>query len=479
MTWFGPAVVTSEPRGHGFGLMPLFYASAGGDWAAPFLGTFAFHDPTTKKSVGAALYLYWWRRTPTRNTDLAFPLFFSTRTAAGAFTFALPLNFYWRSQENRHLLALPFLYWSSHPSGGTLWSWLGYAQRDGSEYSRSIAWLYWWGGDEKEASSYHVLFPLFWDFQGKKDRTSIGFPLFWRFRGPGWNTTVVGNFIHVRDGTWSLNSFFPLYWSAGDDKTGRMTRVLLPLFFWHRADQDRSATLVTPLGGYSRDTLAGTRTWVLLPVLSWGHQDRGGERKLITPLYYSHVDRDEDAVSRLIGLLFYRRTDGAGATTSLFPLFWHFWDAASGATATALFRLFEHRSGPRDNSTVVGPVYWRSFKNGGWGAGLLPIAYFGQNAGRTHAVVFPLFWHFASEHATTTLALPSSTGTATCAVTTRAWRRCCCSSGGTVTSRTPCSSRCCSMRRTRAPAPARPSPRWASSSAIATAPAWPSARSFR
>ena len=406
MTWYGPAVVTSEPRGHGFGLMPIFYAAAGGDWAVPLLGTFSFHDPATHKSIGAAAFLYWWRRTPTRSTDVGIPLFVSTRTAASAFTFALPLNFYWRTDDSKHLLSVPLFYWSSHRDGGWFLSWLGYAHRDGAEYGRSVAWLYWWGGDDKEPSGYHVLFPLIWDFQGKKDRATVGFPLFWRFRGPGWNTTVAANVVHVREGTWSLDTFFPLYWGVGDDRTGRVTRVLLPFFYWHRADQDRTATLVTPLGGYSRDTTAGTRSWLIVPFLSWGHRDRGGERKLITPLYYSHVDRDQDAVTRLVGLLFYRRTDGEGSTTTLFPLLWHFWDAASGATATALFPLFEHRSGPRDDTTIVGPVYWRSFKNGGWGAGLLPVAYFGSNAGRSHAVVFPLFWHFASERASTTVAAP-------------------------------------------------------------------------
>ena len=71
-----------------------------------------------------------------------------------------------------------------------------------------------------------------------------------------------------------------------------------------------------------------------------------------------------------------------------------------------LFPLFAHRSGPRDSSTLVGPVYWRHFKNGGWSGGLFPIAYFGQNAGRGHGVVFPLYWHFSTERSSTTVLFP-------------------------------------------------------------------------
>ncbi|MFL5306043.1 MAG: hypothetical protein ACJ8F1_12565, partial [Polyangia bacterium] len=85
VTWVTLAVYTHDARGSGFGLMPLFYASAGGNWAVPLLGTFAFHDPETHKASGAVAFLYWWRRAPAGATDLGFPIFYSTRTASSAF----------------------------------------------------------------------------------------------------------------------------------------------------------------------------------------------------------------------------------------------------------------------------------------------------------------------------------------------------------------------------------------------------------
>ncbi len=406
ITWYGPIVSGRKDDTHSFGVIPLFYASGSGSWAVPFLGTLRFKNPETSSSFGAAAYLYWWWRSPTRSTDLGFPIFFSTRTAQSAFTFALPLNFYWRHQDDANLLALPLFYYNSHKTGYRLLTWLGYTHRDGPEYSRSLAWLYWWGGDDKAHSSYHVLFPLVWDFEGKEDGATVVFPLVWSFRGPTSNTTVVVPFVHVRDGSWYFNALPPLWWSGGDEKTGRAHRLLVPLFYWDRAEHGLASHLVTPLGGYSRNDRDGTRTWVALPLLSFAHRDPGGERTMLTPLYLSHEDRAADAMGRLIGLLFYRRTDPQGSTTSLFPIFWHFWDAATGATATALLPIFAHRSGPRDTSTIVGPVYWRHFTNGGWSGGLLPIAYFGQNAGHSHGVVFPLYWHFASERSSTTVLVP-------------------------------------------------------------------------
>jgi hypothetical protein len=406
ITWYGPIVSGHQGDTRSFGLIPIFYASGTGSWAVPFLGTLRFKDPETKSSFGAAVYLYWWWRSPTRSTDLGFPLFFATRTASHAFTFALPLNIYWRHDDDATLLALPFFIHNGHKTGSWLVTWLGYAHREGPEYGRSLAWLYWWGGDEKAQSSYHVLFPLVWDFEGKDDGDTVVFPLVWSFRGPSRNTTIVVPFVHVRDGSWYFNTLPPLWWSSGDDKTGRAHRLLVPFFYWDRADHDRATTVVTLLGGYSRDDRDGTRTWAILPFLSFAHRDRGGERKMVTPLYLSHEDRASGGMARVIGLLFYRRTDPEGSTTTLFPLFWHFWDAATGATATALFPLFERRAGPRDTSTIVGPVYWRHFTNGGWSGGLLPIAYFGENAGRSHAVVFPLFWRFAGSGSSTTVLFP-------------------------------------------------------------------------
>jgi hypothetical protein len=398
-----------QPGASSFAVWPLFYASSKFGWAVPFLGTLKLRDPDQHKSFGVVGYLYWWWRTPTRATDLGFPLFFSTRTESHAFTYALPLNVYWRHADDASTLALPFFYLNTHKTGSWFLTWLGYEHREGTEYGRSLAWLYYWGGNERTHSSYHVLFPLVWDFESKEDGATVVFPLLWSFRGPTTNTTLafpILPFLHVRDGSWSFNSIFPFWWSVGDDQTGRARRLLIPFFYWDRSDHGVATKLLTPLGGYGRDDLAGTRTWAILPLLSGAHRDRGGERRMITPLYLSHQDTAADAMTRLVGLLFYRRTDPEGATTTLFPLFWHFSDAASGASATALLPLFFHRTGPRDTTTFIGPFYWRRFVKGGWGTGVWPIAYFGENAGRSHAVVFPLFWRFAGTTSSTTVLVP-------------------------------------------------------------------------
>ena len=373
----------------------------------PILGTLRFKNPETSSSFGAAAYLYWWWRSPTRSTDLGFPIFFSTRTANHAFTFALPLNFYWRHDDDASLLALPLFYYNSHKTGYRLLTWLGYTHRDGPEYSRSVAWLYWWGGDEKAHSSYHVLFPLVWDFEGKEDGTTVVFPLVWSFRSPTSNTTVVVPYLHVREGTSYFNALPPLWWTGGDEKTGRAHRLLVPFFYWDRAEHGLASHLVTPLGGYSRDDRDGTRTWVARPV-SLLRPPRSGRRANDAHPALSEPRRSQ------------RRFDGPPHRPALLPAdrsarvddhpvpallaFLGRGDRLDARRRCFLSSPIAPARATRPPSSV--PVYWRHFTNGGWSGGLFPIAYFGQNAGRGHGVVFPLYWHFASERSSTTVLFP-------------------------------------------------------------------------
>ncbi len=406
VTWYGPLVRGHWPHAWSFGVLPIFYASNQFGWAAPLLGTMALRNPQTGNDFGTIAFLDWWWRSADHKADLLFPIFYSRRSADHAFTYAIPANVYWRTEDRSHLIAFPLFYRGADKTSSLFISWLGYAHRDGPDYGRSAAWLYWWGGDDERSSGYKVFFPLFWHFYAKQERDTVLFPLVWSFGGPTWDTTVVVPFVHVSDGPHYFNTLPPLWWSVGDKKTGSAHRLLVPLFYWERDAGDHGATLITPLGGYSRDDRTGTKNWAALPLLSVFHSDPGGTQKMFTPLYFSHQDRTTSAMTRLIGVLFYRRTDPEGSSTTLFPLYWHFWDAQTGATATALFPLYEHRAGPRDTTTIVGPFYWRRFTNGGWGAGLLPIAYFGDNNGRSHAVVFPLFWRFAGASSSTTALFP-------------------------------------------------------------------------
>jgi hypothetical protein len=342
------------------------------------------------------------------------PLAVTSSDPDGAFTYALPLNFYWRHKDLEHLLVFPIFYATTHKHGGSFYSWFGYDVQDGPRRSGAAAWLYWFGEDRSDGSSYGLIFPILWDFETRGSRSTVVFPLIWSFRSAESNTSVVGPWVHLRRGPWQFDTVLPLWWSASDTKAGSTFRALLPLFIWQTARHGRKLSWVSPIGGYSSDEDARSNTLTLWPILTFWRRDPQRQVRIFTPLYIGHKAYDPDgstaSTTSLTSLALYRREDPQGSTTSFLGLYWRFRDQETGASATALLPFFAHRAGPRDTSTYVGVfplwLYWRSFTGGGWSAGLSPLLYFGKNAGRTHAVLFPFFWHWSGARDSTTVVAP-------------------------------------------------------------------------
>ncbi len=383
---------TRQQDAQSWAVWPIFYASTKFGWAAPLLLSFRIADPDRGNSYGLYGLLYFRKRNEPAQTafDLMFPLFVSSRSPNSAFTFALPLNFYWRNHRDANLLVLPLFYRNTHPEGGVLATPLGYASTEGQNSDGSLLWLYWYGRSAK--ANHDVLFPLLWSF-----------------RGPSSSTTVVAPvLLHLRRGPWALTVFpFPLGFSAHDDSDGSAWKLFVPLFFWRSSDEGRSLTWITPFGGYTRDQDARTSTLAFL--LLFKRRDPARELDVLFPLYWRYKNLAEDTTTRFFGPL-YVRDDPEGATSVLFPVFWYFHEAASGATAHTLLPLYFRRSSPTETTTAAGVLplwfYYRNFANHGWSAGLFPLVHFGRRNDQSHAVVFPLLWHFGDEGASTTVALP-------------------------------------------------------------------------
>jgi hypothetical protein len=406
-----PISWSRQPDASSFGVWPLFYASTKFGWAAPLLGSFRVGDPDKGEATGAVAFLYWWQRKPDRKFDLLFPVFFSRRTAASAFTFALPLNFYWRTGHDARLLALPVLYWRGWRDGSAFYTPLGFRQqhRDGLVTAGSLLWLYWYGRDRSAGTAYDVLFPLVWSSRGPESGTTLVLPLLVDLRRPDARTTIVGPVGHIRRGGVTVDTVALLWWSGSSREGGWRFRTLFPLFFWQEREQGKKALFVSPIAGYSRDDQERSRTWVFPGVFV--RRDPVRDLDILTPLYIRHRHHETDTTTRFFAILGYRRDDPAGSTTALFPLFWRFRDAASGATATAVLPVFFHRSAPHDTTTAVGLLplaffYRRQLADGGSSSGLFPLVFFGRRDDRSYQVVLGLFWRFSDAKGSTTALLP-------------------------------------------------------------------------
>jgi hypothetical protein len=380
---------TRQPDARSWALWPIFYSSTKFGWAAPLLGSFSIGDPDKGSSLGLLSFLYFWKRSADHKFDVC-PLFVSSRSKESAFTYALPLNFYWRSGHEATLLILPLAFRHTDPKGGYFGSWLGYSSLDGENKTGAFLWLYWFG-------------------RSKSFNYDVGFPLLWSFRSPEANTTIIPPVFHVRRGGRSMGSAALLAWWGRDRDNGSSWQLILPFFLGSRADHDKRALYLSPLGGYRRDDNAGSHglTWLVPPVLRW--HDRQSELESYLLLYWRYRDIPANATTTVVGP-YYQRTDPGGTTRAVFPLFWYFHDRAQAATAHSLLPFYFHRHSPDERTTAAGifPLwaFHRHFSDGGSSTGLFPVVFFGQRADRSHQVVVPLYWHFRDGQSSTTLAFP-------------------------------------------------------------------------
>lgn len=384
-----PYVQTREPGARSWALWPLFYTSTKFGWAVPPLLSFKVGDPDHGKAFGLWFLLYYWSRTPESKFDLLFPFAISTRSKDSAFTYAVPLNFYWRSGEDRNLLSIPFFYRNTTPTGGNFASVLGYQSIEGRATTGSYLWLYWFG--RSKASSYDILFPILWSF-----------------RSPSSNTTILPPLFHFRSQDSTVGTFALLGWWASDHKEGTSWQLAFPFYFhWSGANGAKSFHL-WPTGTYRRNDQEGSRylTMLIPPIAHW--RDKNGSVDFDI-LYYHHRDIPSGARTTVVGP-YYQRTDPGGTTRGLFPLVWYFRDQASGATAHSVLPFYFRRKAPDETLTAAGilPVwaYYRRFADGGASGGLFPLAFFGHRKDKSHAIVFPFYWHFKSSTARSTLLLP-------------------------------------------------------------------------
>lgn len=359
------------------------------------------------------LGLYWAKRGPSGYTVLA-PIFWNYFAPKSRSRIVAP--FYWHFEDDAArkttTVIVPGLpvSWSRQPGARSLAVWpIFYAS---SKFGWAAPLLLSFNvADPDRGKSFGAITPLFWWSHKPRSSFDLGIPLFFSTRSPASAFTyVIPLNFYSRTGTSSVTVGFPLWWSAGDAATGWRFQLLLPFFFWNRGEHDRSFTLITPLGGYARDSEAQSRTLTLWPLLTFLRRDTVRALDIVTPLFIRNRNHAQDSNTRLIGGLIYLRDDPAGATSVLFPLLWHFRDAATGSTGTVFFPFGYHRSGAGGSATYAGvfPLWFfhRTLVDGGTASGFFPLLFFGHKRDAAHAVVFPLFWHFADARGATTTLLP-------------------------------------------------------------------------
>jgi hypothetical protein len=359
---------------------------------------FYFHQPGDSgyRHVPPLLYFHSWDKHD--DTRVQVPLFGWHRDKdKDETTTVVPLLFssYTTSATQRRFRIWPFVFMGTNRDGGG---------------EASIMPLFWWSKTNGHGWFIAPLLLSGGQRDDQRDITEVVIGLLGYYRR------------HADVDTWHV--FFPLVF---DHKTPDAHTVVAPLT-WFRSSAGRSVGVVFPFFWSFRDTAHGSDHKLLLPLFDWQRDDVGGVRQLIVyaPIIFHRTDRKRsvDVVPPVFtrwstadggggGLIagpFVHFHDPAGSTSSLFPIYWRFHDRIHDATTHILVPIaaFHHHSGA--GGGFVGPIYGWSSSNdgGGWGAGVAPILMFGRNGTRSHALVLPVFAHWADSrlHTQTTAVGP-------------------------------------------------------------------------
>jgi len=381
----------------------LFYRSWD-DKSSLFASLVGYRSTAPGSSRGAALWLYWWKRSRESSHDVLFPLVWSFRSPQSNTT-VIPPVMHFRRGSSTFNAVLPLWFSSRDTSAGTSWKLLLplFFSRT-KDHGRGSLWLTPLGGyrrnDDQGARALTFLIPpIIWRRDAKRELETY-LLLYWRYRDlvADSTTSLIGPLYRSDDPEGSTRVAFPLYWWFRDANTGATAHTLLPLYFRRRSpDETMTAGGVLPLWFYHRRYTAGGSSFGLFPLAFFGR--RTDERHAIVlpalfyhsanarssttlsiPFYYRFANRTSDQVSSGVPplLLFFGREKKQSYTVQI-PLFWRFRDDEK-----------------RTVTTVAGPVFWRS-RPDGWSGGLAPLLFAGGGGPRRHLVLFPLFWRLRDD----------------------------------------------------------------------------------
>ncbi|HEX9102278.1 MAG TPA: hypothetical protein VF997_08750, partial [Polyangia bacterium] len=315
----------------------------------PLFGWHRDHDTHETTTVVPLLFSSF-TTSPTAKLFRIWPfVFMGTYKDGGGQAAILPL-FYWSKKEGHSWFVAPFLL-----SGG---------QRDDKrDITEAVIALVGYYRRHGDADSWRVIFPLLFEHETPAARTFVG-PFMW------FRSTPEGH---------DANVIFPLWWQVHDEKLGYDHKLLLPIFDYESEQHGHRQRVISLLGAYERDDSRSLNQLLVFAPAIFHRSDAKRVVDVVPPLFTRWVTKDDGGGGVIAGPVVHVH-DASGSTTSLFPIYWRFHDRLHDATTHLILPIagFHHHTGARGG--FVGPFYDWSSSNGegGWGAGLAPIAMFGR-----------------------------------------------------------------------------------------------------
>lgn len=357
----------------------------------------AADKPAAEDTEGLYGMLYYRRRSPKIDVDTLFPLAWRLRDGDSRIWALGPLAHREAPQEHDNWVA-PLVFEGERKDGGYLhvpalllssrWSEKSaftvagpyFRDRTGSDVDWGVAPLLFRGnnGDEDGARKTYTLIPplAFYRRERELDNNvlTVAGPLIWQSSPK-------------RESFFAAPLFFRI---KGKPETGGIRESHTTLFpFFHYGESDEQKLFVLPGMFYRTTKLVST---FLTPFYSHA-TTRAGRTDLtaigpIAPLYYRYRDLDLGA-----------------SALGIFPFYYGQQSPTSRTLLTPLFARMEN--------VGVSRTYWAfpnitvTQSNTGWETDIHPIVYAGREQDRSHLVVAPIFWDFASKKGRTTIGFPA------------------------------------------------------------------------
>ncbi len=291
------------------------------------------------------------------------PLYFHHRSPAKNYDVVFPILWWWHD-EAFHLW--PLYSWDEDGGHGTLWPLIGFS----SERTKIL--------------------PFFYSKRTEEERTLFVFPYGSRTEGDERTRWIVPFYLEHRGPVDHLRLVLPFWYNAKNTAADTRGRVVFP-FYWDFRREEDYTTVVAPVYG-RRHTAAGRDTQFIAPPLYIYDRDRSAARS-------SH---------HLLWPLFERGSGTDYSRTRVFPFEYGWEESVSDAGEEG-----EGENRIRRSHFRIYPLYFANHRSNGAGETvrhhtLFPLWWYKDDpvAKRSHNVVFPLLWHYRSEHRATDFLFP-------------------------------------------------------------------------
>lgn len=234
---------------------------------------------------------------------------------------------------------------------------------------------------------------VYYNRRSAEHSDDILFPVFWNLAGPRDRTTVVGPFVNRRAPGETDNWFAPLYFT-GTRPYGGYT-LIPPLITYLHDGKKGGFNLIGPAfcswtGGDTCDTRTATNLDLGIAPFYFHGQDEDSSYDFVPPLLHYHKENEKDLSSTDIWGLYYRRHTEKRDALHVFPLYYSLWGA--NERHTTLLPFFHY--GWKDNSSLfINPLYLLA--RGEKGESTFITYLYARHRGRTELdMITPLYWHF-------------------------------------------------------------------------------------